>query len=248
MNFYHKSVKEIISALRSKKISAKAAFDRLKEMPYLNMGFARLDTHRPIRKGFPEVIFAQGKAIEHLEKIVGSCLKRDASVILTKAEAPVYNRLKIKYPQLSYNHIAKIAYFQKKKPPLKKGFVSVVTAGTSDISVAEEAVVILRIMGNQVKCFYDVGVAGIHRVLDKSRILNKSRAIIVIAGMEGALTSVVAGLVDKPVIAVPTSVGYGASFKGIAPLLTMLNCCAPGVVVVNIDNGFGAAYFANMVR
>ena len=248
MNIYHKPVKNIIRALRSKKMSSKAAFDKLKDMPYLNLGFAKLDTHRAIRRGFPEVIYAQGKAIIHLQKIVNSCLKKDEPLILTKLDERVYNTLKTGCPQLKYNSIAKIAYFLKKKPLLKKGFISVVTAGTSDINVAEEAVITLEIMGNKARRFYDVGVAGIHRVLHKSSILNKSRAIIVIAGMEGALTSVVAGLVNKPIIAVPTSVGYGASFKGIAPLLAMLNCCAPGVVVVNIDNGFGAAYFANMIK
>ena len=168
--------------------------------------------------------------------------------MITKAEPVVYEALKGFYPQLKYSALAKIIYLRKKIIRPKKGFISVVTAGTSDIKVAEEAVLTLEIMGNKVKRVYDVGVAGIHRVLDKRGVLDNSRAIIVVAGMEGALASVVAGLVSKPVIAVPTSIGYGASFKGIAPLLTMLNCCAPGVAVMNIDNGFGAAYFADMIQ
>lgn len=248
MNFYHKPIKDIIKAVRSKKISGRLAFEKLKDLPYLDLGFAKLDTHRGIRKGFPEVIYAQGKAFGHLEKIVARCMENQSTLILTKAGQEIYNRLKEKQPQLKYSSIAKIIYFKKKDTSLKKGFISIVTAGTSDIEFAEEAAATLEVMGNKVRRIYDVGVAGIHRVLDKRRILNNSRAIIVVAGMEGALASVVAGLVDKPVIAVPTSIGYGASFGGIAPLLTMLNCCAPGVAVVNIDNGFGAAYFANMIR
>jgi NCAIR mutase (PurE)-related protein len=247
VNRYHKSIKDIISAVHSKRISPAAAFEKLKDLPYINLGFAKLDTHRAIRRGFGEVIYAEGKTIAQLEKITGACLKKDSPVILTKASQEAYNYLKRKYPQLAYDVPSRIIYFAKKKPALKKGFISIVTAGTSDIRFAEEAAVTLRLMGNQTRRIYDVGVAGIHRVLDKRGILNKSRAIIVVAGMEGALASVVAGLVNKPVIAVPTSVGYGASFKGIAPLLTMLNCCAPGVAVVNIDNGFGAAYFADMI-
>jgi NCAIR mutase (PurE)-related protein len=248
MNFYHKSIKSIIKCVRSKKISNAAAFEKLKDLPYLNLGFARLDIHRSIRRDFPEVIYAHGKALSHLDKIVGKFLKKEFSLILTKADKEIYHHLKVKYPQLNYSGAAKLIYFNKKEPPTKKGVVTIVTAGTSDIPVAEEAVVTLGILGNKTRRIYDVGVAGIHRVLDKRSILGNSRVIIVVAGMEGALASVVGGLVNKPVIAVPTSVGYGASFNGIAPLLTMLNCCAPGVVAVNIDNGFGAAYFANMIR
>ena len=248
MEFYHKSIKDIISDIRLKKVSSKAAFRKLKDLPYLNLGFAKLDTHRAMRKGFPEVIYTPGKSINHLEKIVDSHLEKELPLMLTKASSQFYERLIIRHPELNYSSIAKIIYFQKKRPPIKKGFVSVVTAGTSDINVAEEAAVTLKIMGNRVRRIYDVGVAGIHRILYKRDILNKSRVIIVVAGMEGALASVIAGFVNKPIIAIPTSVGYGASFKGIAPLLTMLNCCAPGVVVVNIDNGFGAAYFADMVH
>lgn len=248
MASYRKSIKSIIKSVKSKTISCSAAFEELKDLPYSNLGFAKLDTHRALRKGFPEVVYAQGKALGHLEKITGHCLKNGSPLIITKADETAWQHIKARYPELKYNSMAGIIYFKKKRTAHKKGFVSVVTAGTSDIPVAEEAAITLEIMGSKVRRIYDVGVAGIHRVLDKRAVLNKSRAIIVVAGMEGALASVVAGLVNKPVIAVPTSVGYGASFKGIAPLLTMLNCCAPGTVVVNIDNGFGAAYFADMIR
>src|SRR3989338_4409434 len=196
MSFYHKPIKDIIAAVRSRKMSAEAAFEKLKNLPYTNLGFAKFDTHRVLRKGFPEVIYSQGKAIQHLERIVDRCLKEQSSVILTKADPGVYKRLKARHPELEYGDIAKIIYFHKKRPKIKKGFVSVVTAGTSDINAAEEAALTLEIMGNRVRRIYDVGVAGIHRVLDKRRVLNNSRAIIVAAGMEGALASVVAGLVN----------------------------------------------------
>jgi len=252
---HKKFLKNIIRSVKNRTISSGEAFKRLKDLPYSNLGFAKIDNHRALRKGFPEVIYAPGKAIEHLKKIVSHCLKNGSGLLITKAESDIYINLKYKYPDLKYNNPAKIIYFPclpagmgQKGHKKKKGFISIVTAGTADIKIAEEAALTLEIMGNKVKRIYDVGVAGIHRVLDKRNILNNSRAIIVVAGMEGALASVVAGLVNKPVIAVPTSVGYGASFKGLAPLLTMLNCCAPGTVVVNIDNGFGAAYFADMIR
>ena len=230
MNPRNNSIKRIIGRLSRGAISRHEAFEKLKDLPYSDLGFAKLDNHRQVRKGFPEVIYARGKALNHLEKITAHSLNRRQPLIITKAEETVYSFLKSKFPVL------------------KKGFVSVVTAGTSDINVAEEAAVTLEVMGNKIRRVYDVGVAGIHRVFDKRRLLAASRVVIVIAGMEGALASVVAGLINKPVIAVPTSVGYGASFKGLAPLLTMLNCCAPGTVVVNIDNGFGAAYFADMIQ
>lgn len=249
MNPHQKFLKDIIRSVKNKTISSAEAFKSLKDLPYLDLGFAKIDNHRALRKGFPEVVYAPGKAMRHLEKIVFYSLKRRGlSLLITKAEPDIYKSLKNKYPQLQYSNLAKIIYFKNKNHKNKRGFVSIVTAGTSDIKIAEEAALTLEVMGNKTKRIYDVGVAGIHRVLDKRNILNNSRAIIVVAGMEGALASVVAGLVNKPVIAVPTSVGYGASFKGIAPLLTMLNCCAPGAVVVNIDNGFGAAYFADMIK
>ncbi len=242
------ALKQLIKNISLKKVSAQDAFEQIKKLSFLDLGFAKLDSHRALRKGFPEVIYAKGKTTKQLKHIVASAIEQWHSLILTKVSLSVYRQLKKEYPQLKFSPAAKVVYYNKRKPKQKKGCVTVVTAGTSDLPVAEEAVIILEVMGNKVRRLYDVGVAGIHRVINKRRLLVDSRAIIVIAGMEGALASVVGGLVDKPVIAVPTSVGYGANFKGIAPLLTMLNCCAPGVTVVNINNGFGAAYFANMIN
>lgn len=248
MNNCSNTIKDIIKSVKDGSISSASAFKKLKDLPYTNLRFARLDNHRGLRKGFPEVVYAGGKDMIHLEKITGHCLSKNAPLLITKAKDEIYSGLKVKYPMLKYSRLAKIIYYVDSPIKKKKGFVSIVTAGTSDIPVAEEAAVTLEVMGSRVRRIYDVGVAGIHRVLDKRGLLRGSRAIIVVAGMEGALASVVAGLVNKPVIAVPTSIGYGASFKGIAPLLTMLNCCAPGTAVVNIDNGFGAAYFADMIK
>ncbi len=219
---------------------------KTKAPPYKDLGFAKVDLHRAARKGFPEVVYAKGKTCEQIEKISKRLLEEDQPLVVTKATQEHYLKLKSKFPKLRFNKKAGIICSKTKTD--KKGFVLIITAGTSDIPVAEEARATLEVMGNRVKTIYDCGVAGIHRILDKTHILNKASAIIVIAGMEGALASVVGGLTKRPVIAVPTSVGYGASFKGLSALLTMLNCCAPGVAVVNIDNGFGAGYFASLIN
>lgn len=215
---------------------------------YLDLGFAKLDTHRIIRKGFPEVIFCKGKQIPQIKKIALNASLNMHPLMFTKANKRIFSAIKGILPEAEYNEQARIVFVKKKKKIQKKGFVLVITAGTSDIPVAEEAAATLEIMGNKVKRLYDVGVAGIHRLLEHSKLLYRANAIIVAAGMEGALVSVVSGMVRAPVIAVPTSIGYGASFKGIAALLAMLNCCAPGVTVVNIDNGFGAGYFASLIN
>ncbi len=241
------SIKKLLKDLDSKKITVKKAFQLLKELPYKNMNFAHLDHHRTIRKGFGEVVYCEGKAREHVKKILDVILKRNECILFTRADKKLYEFLKKSHPRLKYNESARIIYLKKKKPKNKK-IVLILTAGTSDIPVAEEAGLTLEVMGNNVKSVYDVGVAGIHRLFDRANDISKANVIIVVAGMEGALASVVGGLTDKPVIAVPTSIGYGASFKGIAPLLTMMNSCAPGVTVVNIDNGFGAGYFANIIN
>lgn len=219
---------------------------RVKKL-YENLSFARVDHHRMLRKGFSEVVYCKGKTAGQVKKILDSLLKKTEFVILTRADKKLYEYLKKARPSLKYNEDAGIIYLKTRKPDSKK-LVLILTAGTSDIPVAEEARLTLEIMGNKVKAIYDVGVAGIHRLFDKLPEISKANVVIVVAGMEGALASVVAGLTDRPVIAVPTSVGYGASFKGIAPLLTMMNCCAPGVSVVNIDNGFGAGYFASLIN
>ena len=214
---------------------------------YSNLNFARIDHHRQARKGFSEVVYCEGKTHTQVRRILGDLLKRSDYILLTRAKKPLYEYLKKHYPGVQYNEAARVIYKKKRKAKNNKQ-VLILTAGTSDIPVAEEAKVTLEVMGNKVKVIYDVGVAGIHRLFDKLKDISMSNVIIVVAGMEGALASVVTGLTDKPVIAVPTSVGYGASFKGIAPLLTMMNCCAPGASVVNIDNGFGAGYFASLIN
>jgi len=215
---------------------------------YKNLHFARVDTGRKKRRGFPEVIFCQNKTILQIKKISQEIIKAGGPLLLTRLEASGFRALKKAFPKLKYNPKAKIAFLATQKIKAKKGEVLVMTAGTSDIPVAEEAAVTLELMGNKVKKLYDVGVAGVHRILDNKKLLNEASVIIVIAGMEGALASLVSGMVACPVIAVPTSCGYGSNFQGLSALLTMLNSCSPGVAVVNIDNGFGAGYFASLIN
>jgi len=230
------------------KISLKEILEEIKRLPYDDLGFAKIDTHREMRKGFPETIFCQGKTHEQILAIIDHMNKKTHNILATKANDQIFKAVKKKFPQAEYNKSAKTIIIRKENIKIKKGKILIITAGTSDIPVAEEAVVTMEIMGSTVEKVYDVGVAGIHRLLDLKDKLFEANVVIVVAGMEGALASIVGGITSKPVIAVPTSVGYGASFKGIAPLLTMLNSCAEGVVVVNIDNGFGAGYFAHMIN
>ena len=226
--------------------------DTLKKIParrlYTDIGFAKIDDHRKERRGFPEVVFGKGKTVEQIVKISQKIIAHDGILLVTRADRKAFLKLKKSYPGIKFDEKARIISYTKTKPVLKNGLVLIVTAGTSDLPVAFEAKATLEIMGNRVELLCDVGVAGIHRLLDKQKVLDSANVIIVIAGMEGALPSVVSGLVSKAVIAVPTSVGYGASFEGIAPLLTMMNSCSPGVAVMNIDNGFGAAYFASLIN
>ncbi|MCM8780406.1 MAG: nickel pincer cofactor biosynthesis protein LarB [Candidatus Omnitrophica bacterium] len=215
---------------------------------FSDLGFAKLDIDRKIRRGFAEVIYCPGKTPRHLKEIISELLKNKQEAVLTKLKEEDFRYLKRTFPRLKYNPSAKLAYINKNIKPSNRGLVVVISAGTSDMPVAEEAVVTLKIMGNKVIKLYDVGVAGIHRLMHYIEILRKAKVIIVVAGMEGALASLVSGLVSCPVIAVPTSCGYGASFGGLSALLTMLNSCSPGVAVVNIDNGFGAGYFASLIN
>ena len=215
---------------------------------FCDLGFAKLDTDRKKRKGFAEVIYCPGKNKEHLEKIVGRIIKLKEDLLLTKLDKTIFSFLKKSTPALKYNPLAKIGYSLAKPKELSKGRVLVISAGTCDIPIAEEAAQTLKVMGNRVDKLYDVGVAGVHRLMSNISKLKKAKVIIVVAGMEGALASLVSGLVKSPVIAVPTSCGYGSSFSGLAALLTMLNGCSPGVTVVNIDNGFGAGYFASLIN
>ena len=248
---YKDSIKKILNSIRSKTISTDKAFSLLKDLPYKDLGFAKLDNHRMIRKGFPEVVYCEGKTPGQIKKIVKNLITKEGPLLLTRASPECYKALKKSYPNLKYNEAARAIFLKNHARPARltpKGYVLIVTAGTSDIPVAEEARITVELTGASAKVLYDVGVAGLHRLLDKRALLNNADIIIVIAGMEGALASVISGLVAKPVIAVPTSVGYGASFKGLSALLTMLNCCSPGVSVVNIDNGFGAGYFASLIK
>lgn len=238
----------MLKKYKAGKVSMAGAINTLKDLPYKDIGFARIDCHRNLRRGFPEVIFGQGKTTDQIIKIARRIVAHDGILLVTRTDHKVYARLKKSYPSAKFDKRSGIISYRKKPPQPKKGFVLIVTAGTADLSVALEANATLEIMGNRVETLYDVGVAGLHRVLDKKRLLEKANVIVVIAGMEGALASVVSGLVAKPVIAVPTSVGYGASFGGIAPLLTMMNSCSPGIAVVNIDNGFGAGYLASLIN
>lgn len=246
--FSAKFIKDLLKQVNKGKISVDEAFGQLKDLPYQNLEFARVDCHRHLRKGFPEVIYAPGKTDTQIIKIAGALISDNTPLLITRAELSTFKKIKKKYPGFEYNSQARAIYREPKTSPRKTGgLVLVMSAGTGDIPVAEEAVLTASLMGRKTAKAYDVGVAGLHRLLDKKDLLAKARVIVVVAGMEGALASVVGGLTDKPIVAVPTSIGYGANFEGMSALLTMLNCCSPGVSVVNIDNGFGAGYFAAIV-
>ena len=219
---------------------------------FKDLHFAKVDLDRLVRRGFPEVIYAKGKSIDQIAAIAEVLRNNGHAVVITKVDSKTAQVLRKRIPWVeSFSQAQILAGPFSKKNPARKGWtnkkVLVVTAGTSDIPVAEEAIVTLRLMGRPVKTLFDVGVAGLHRLLSYRRLLRQARVIVVVAGMDGALPSVISGLVNRPVVAVPTSVGYGASFKGVAPLLAMLNSCSPGVAVLNIDNGFGAGYLAAMI-
>ena len=215
---------------------------------YCDLGFAKVDLDRQKRRGFPEVIYCQGKSRDHIRKISLTLIKSKQDLLLTKLDKSTYSFLKKSGLRIKYNPTAKIGFFSQKKKSVTDNNILIICAGTSDIPVAEEAAFTLEAMGKGFTKLYDCGVAGVHRVMDNAELLKKAKAIIVVAGMEGALASLVSGLTSCPVIAVPTSCGYGASFGGLSALLTMLNSCSPGVAVVNIDNGFGAGYFASMIN
>ena len=241
-------MKKILQDFKAGKIDLAEVLEKIKSLPYKDLDFAKIDTHRSLRKGFPETIFCQGKTTSQILKIFEEMSKRNHSILATKADKKIFTAVKKRYPEAEYNELAKTIVIRREKLKPKKGKILVITAGTSDIPVAEEAVETAELMGNKVEKAYDVGVAGIHRLFDIKDKVFDANVIIVVAGMEGALASIVGGLASRPVIAVPTSIGYGASFKGIAPLLTMMNSCAEGIVVVNIDNGFGAGYFASLIN
>ena len=244
---YKKKIKKVLLEVANKKLKVDEAIEKLKFMPFEDIGFAKIDYHRALRKGFPEVVFCQNKTKEQATTIIRKLAEKNDCIIATRASEEIFNKVKTHIKNAQYNKISKTIVINNNKKE-KKGKILILSAGTSDINVAEEAAVVAEAMGNNVERIYDVGVAGIHRLLSNKEKLTAANVLIVVAGMDGVLPSVVSGLIDNPVIAVPTSVGYGASFKGVAPLLTMLNSCSPGVVVVNIDNGFGAGYFASLIN
>lgn len=237
-------IKNILQSVKSGKSSIEKAIDVLKHLPYEDLSFAKIDHHRHIRQGIPEVIFAEGKKIEDVIRIARSMYKKSKKLLITKASQEIYDGLKIKNAVFHPRSGTISAGGERRK----KGHVLVLSAGTSDIPVAEEAVVTASFLGSMVESVFDVGVAGIHRLMDNKDSINVAKVIIVVAGMEGALPSVVGGLTDKPIIAVPTSVGYGTSLGGLTALFAMLNSCVPGIAVMNIDNGFGAGCLAHKIN
>ena len=242
------SIRKLFEQVRRGKLSPDDAVTRLRHLPFEDLGFAKLDHHRTLRAGMPEVIFGQGKSPAQLAQIFSRLARQGGNVLATRSSNEQFAAVKKKVRKAEYRELARAIVLQRDHKKYGKGIIAVVSAGTSDIPVAEEAVVTAEIMGNDVEHLYDVGVAGIHRLLANRGTLTRARVVIVCAGMEGALPSVVGGLVGVPVIAVPTSVGYGAAFKGVAALLGMMNSCASNVSVVNIDNGFGAGYVASLIN
>ena len=238
---------DILSKVKNGELSVEEAEEYFRREPFEEMGYAKLDTHRKLRSGFAEVIFCSGKSDEHLLKIFEKLFKEEGEVLGTRASKEQYQLIKAEYPQVEYDVVSHIIKIQKPGKKLE-GKVVVCTAGTADIPVAEEAAQTAEFFGTYVERIYDVGVSGLHRLLYKLEVIQSANCVIAVAGMEGALASVIGGLVNKPVIAVPTSIGYGASMHGISALLTMINSCANGIAVENIDNGYGAGYIATQIN
>ncbi len=241
-------VLDLLNKIREGKISPDQGLEKLKNLPFEDLGYARVDHHRTLRQGFPEVIFSPGKTPDQVAGIVKSLLKQKSNILVTRSNRTTYNRVRRVTAKARFHDLAQAITVVFDKKTYGDRAIHVVCAGTSDIPVAEEAALTARLMGNAVETTYDVGVAGIHRLLNIREALLKAGVVIVAAGMEGALASVVGGLLSVPVIAVPTSIGYGSSFGGLSSLLAMLNSCASNVVVVNIDNGFGAGYVASLIN
>jgi NCAIR mutase (PurE)-related protein len=242
------SVRKLFEQVRRGKVSPDEAVEKLRHLPFEDLGFAKVDHHRALRVGMPEVVFGEGKTPAQLAQIFSRLATHGGNILATRTSKDQFAAVKKKVRKVQYREVARAIILQHDQKKYGKGMIAVVSAGTSDIPVAEEAVVTAELMGNQVKRLYDVGVAGIHRLLANRQTLARARVVIVCAGMEGALPSVVGGLIGAPVIAVPTSIGYGAAFKGVAALLGMMNSCASNVTVVNIDNGFGAGYVASLIN
>ncbi|MCT4565828.1 MAG: nickel pincer cofactor biosynthesis protein LarB [Maledivibacter sp.] len=242
------NIRRLLEDVRDNKIEIEQAMLKIEDLPFKDLEFAKIDNHRELRVGYPEVIYCEGKTVEQVRDIIKFMLTKDNNILATRASEDMYGAVKAICKDAKYNKLGRTITIRKKEETLTESYIAIISAGTSDLPVVEEAVETATILGNRVEKIIDVGVAGIHRLLAKLDIIRKAKVIIVVAGMEGALASVVGGLVDKPVIAVPTSVGYGANFGGLSSLLSMLNSCASGVSVVNIDNGFGAAYNASIIN
>jgi pyridinium-3,5-biscarboxylic acid mononucleotide synthase len=242
------SLKNLLDNVKNGEVSVENALTELKKLPFEDLGFAKVDHHRNIRNGYPEVIYCQGKTTEQIKAIVLRLMEKENNIMATRAGREVYEGIREITDDAVYYDVARIVVIKRREILSNDKIIAVVTAGTSDIPVAEEAAVTAEVMGNRIDRIYDVGVAGIHRLFANADALMRANVLIVAAGMEGALASVVGGMVDKPVIAVPTSIGYGANFGGLSALLTMLNSCSSGIGVVNIDNGFGAGYLASMIN
>jgi hypothetical protein len=241
-----KELETLLKKVKKGEISVEEAVEKLVFLPFTDIGFAKIDTHRSFRKKLPESIYCPGKTRERIRAIAKELHEKNISFLATKADEESYQAIKEVAKEAKYYPEAKLIWVGKKKR--KRGLVAVITAGTSDIPVAEEAALTAEFMGSKVQRFYDIGVAGSHRIIPFLKDIREAKSIVVVAGMEGALPSLIAGLVSSPVIGVPTSIGYGTSFGGIAPLLAMLNSCAEGLAVVNIDNGFGAGYLASVIN
>jgi NCAIR mutase (PurE)-related protein len=241
-------IRHILESVHQGTQDVDSALAQLKDLPFTDMGFAKIDNHRQLRTGYPEVIFCAGKTIEQSSEIIQLMYQRGSNILATRVQETLWERIQELYPEAEYNKAARTIAIRRNEVPVTATYISVVTAGTADIPVAEEAAVTAELFGNKVERIFDVGVAGIHRLYSRLELIRGGRVIVAVAGMEGALPSVLGGLVDKPVIAVPTSIGYGANFNGLSALLTMLNSCAAGISVVNIDNGFGAGYLASLIN
>lgn len=241
-------LKKLFKSVKEGRIEIDEAVNKLKDLNFTDLGHTKIDNHRELRTGYPEVIFCEGKTVDQVSDIIKQMLTRNNNILATRATVEMYRAVKSFCIDAEFHSLARTIVIKRRKEHLTKTAIAIVTAGTSDIPVAEEAAVTAELFGNRIIRVFDVGVAGIHRLYDKLPEIRKCKVIVVAAGMEGALPSIVGGLVDKPVIAVPTSIGYGANFQGLSALLGMLTSCASGVSVVNIDNGFGAGYLAGMIN
>ena len=241
-------IKVILEGIKENKLDIEEALKELEDLPFKDLGFAKIDNHREIRVGYPEVIYCAGKTVDQVKEIVKFMFTKNNNILGTRATFEMYEAVKEICAEAEYNELGRTITINKREQPLTDSYIAIVSAGTSDLPVVEEAAETAKIFGNRIEKITDVGVAGIHRLFSRLDIIRGAKVVIVVAGMEGALASVIGGLVDKPIIAVPTSVGYGANLGGLSALLSMLNSCASGVSVVNIDNGFGAAYNASIIN